>query len=67
MASITVKNLVNYNLSTEIDPTSFIHDLSEEQISLYGGMCVAGSQGCSDVIIDFPQKFDLVKIIPKRK
>ena len=67
MANIIVENLVNHNLSTEIDSTSFVHDLSEEQISLSGGMCVAGSQGCRDVIINFPFKFDPNRIIPKHK
>jgi hypothetical protein len=50
---------------------SFIRDLSEEQVSLQGGMCVASdgesSGGCADVIIDFPRKFDFTNIIPKRK
>jgi hypothetical protein len=66
MANITVKDLVNCT-----ENGSFIRDLSEEQISLRGGMCVASdgesSGGCSDVIIDFPGKFDLTKIILKRK
>ena len=71
MANITVENLVNHNLSTEVDPTIFVHDLFEERTSLSGGMCAASydgdSQGCIDVIIDFPQKFDPINIIPKRK
>jgi hypothetical protein len=66
MANIIVKDLVNLQ-----DNGSFIQDLSEEQISLRGGMCVASdgesSGGCSDVIINFPEKFDLIKFIPKRK
>ena len=71
MSNISVENLVNHNLSSEVDPTNFIHDLSKEQISLFGGMCVASddgvSQGCGDVIIYFPRKFDFGKIIQKRK
>ena len=66
MANITLKDLANLQ-----DNGSFIQDLSEEQINLRGGMCVAStdgtSGGCSDVIIDFPRKFDLTKIIPRRK
>ncbi len=66
MANITVKNLLNYNLCEEVESVSFLSDLAEEQISLRGGMCVASdgetSGGCSDVIIDFPQKFYPVKI-----
>ena len=71
MSNISVENLVSHNLSSEVDPTSFVCDLSEEQINLSGGMCVASddgaSQGCGDVIIYFPNKFDFGKIIPKRK
>ncbi len=70
MANITVKNLVNYNLCEEMDSVSFVIDLAGEEISLRGGMCVASDGetygGCSDVIIDFPQKFDPIKIIRKR-
>ncbi len=70
MANITVKDLVNYNLCEEIDSVSFVSDLAKEQIGLRGGMCVASdgetSGGCSDVIINFPQKFDSLKIIRKR-
>jgi hypothetical protein len=66
MANITLKDLANLQ-----DNGSFIQDLSEEQISLRGGMCVASdgesSGGCSDVIINFPEKFDFIKFIPKRK
>jgi hypothetical protein len=74
MANITLKDLAA-NSANETDSLgnldSFIRDLAEEQISLQGGMCVASdgesSGGCADVIIDFPQTFDLTKIIQKRK
>jgi hypothetical protein len=66
MANITLKDLANLQ-----DNGSFIQDLSEEQISLRGGMCVASdgesSGGCADVIINFPEKFDFIKFILKRK
>ena len=58
----------NYN---QYPACKSLENLSEEQINLRGGMCVAStdgtSGGCSDVIIDFPRKFDLTKIIPRRK
>jgi hypothetical protein len=74
MANIKLIELAA-NITNETDLLgnldSFIRDLSEEQVSLQGGMCVASdgesSGGCADVIIDFPQKFDLTKIIQKRK
>jgi hypothetical protein len=68
MANIKLKNLAIDLLSNS---DSFIQDLSEEQVSLQGGMCAytddESSRGCSDVIINFPGKFDLTKIIVKRK
>ena len=71
MANITVENLVSHHLSSEVDPANFVRDLPEEQMNLFGGMCVASDDGstagCSDVIIDFPQELDFVKIIQKRK
>lgn len=71
MAKIIVADLVNHDLCEEVDLRSFVSDLSEEQIGLRGGMCVLdeneSSRGCSDVIIDFPRKIDLSKIIYKRK
>jgi hypothetical protein len=66
MANITLKDLANLQ-----DNGSFIQDLSEEQTNLQGGICAfstdENSRGCSDVIINFPGKFDLIKFIPKRK
>jgi hypothetical protein len=74
MANITVKDLAVNNtneVGVNHNSGSFILDLFEEQTSLHGGMCVASdgesSGGCSDVIIDFPRKFDLTKIIQKSK
>jgi hypothetical protein len=71
MANITVKDLVNRDLFKEVDLMSFVRDLSEDQINLRGGICAfltdGTSGGCSDVIIDFPEKFDLSKLIKKRK
>jgi hypothetical protein len=66
MANITLKDLANFQ-----DNGSFIQDLSEDQTKLQGGMCAfstdENSRGCSDVIINFPEKFNLIKFIPKRK
>jgi hypothetical protein len=71
MANIILKDLVKYDLSEGLDSASFIHNLSEEQINLRGGLCAfptdESMRGCSDVIIDFPQKFDLIKFFKKRK
>jgi hypothetical protein len=71
MANITVKDLTNFNLREDVNLKGFVQDLSEEQISLRGGMCAASdgelSGSCSDVIINFPEKFDLTKLILKRK
>jgi hypothetical protein len=64
MANITVKNL-------EVYPTNLAVSFSEQQIDLYGGICAASydgmSQGCIDVIINFPEKLEFAKIPPKRK
>jgi hypothetical protein len=66
MANITLKDLVTLQ-----DNSSFIQDLSEEQINLRGGICAfstdENSRGCSDVIIDFPRKFYPLKSIRKYK
>jgi hypothetical protein len=70
MANVALKDLA-LNSTNKVDlgnnSDSFIRDLSEEHVSLYGGMCVASdgesSGGCSDVIINLTWKFDLPKII----
>ena len=33
MSNISVENLVSHNLSSEVDPTSFVCDLSEDEPS----------------------------------
>lgn len=71
MANITIKSLVNDDLCAEVKSINFVRDLSEEQVNLRGGMCAFPTDenpgGCSDAIINFPQKFDLTKIIRKHK
>ena len=61
MANITLKNLITDNLCEEVTLESFVRDLAEEQLNLYGGINFT-SDGepilphC-DVIINFPRKF----------
>jgi hypothetical protein len=74
MANIRLEDLLT-NSTNETDSfvtlDSFIQYLSEEQLNLQGGMCVASdgesTGGCADVIIYLPRIFDPSKIIQKRK